>query len=419
MTDPIKDGSQSTVPGHHRPGPFGLLVRVLLPIAILAIGGFAFVKLADKPPEEESPPAEKRIIRTKVTPLASCDYQVRITTNGIVQSHNEAVLSAQVSGRITKISPAFEVGSYFDAGDVLVELDARDYETQVAITESRRLSTEAALKLATQDHDRIIDLFENDNIGTQADVDEAIATRAQAEAELESILAQLDQAKRDLERTKILAPFAGRVREKAVGLGESVNTGTPLGIVFAVDYAEVRLAIPARDRQFLDLPEMEGDAPVPVELRDAIAEDSKVVWKANIVRTEGILDRDSLELFAIARIIDPFGLKSGHPPLRVGQPVEGAIRGETLEKVMALPRAAVRELNKVNLVDSKDLTLISLTVDPIWSDEDFVIVRDPRIEDGAWLATTHIVYAPEGSKVEIIPDIDDPKKPLIGASDSD
>ncbi len=406
MTQSQNDESLSNAPAEHRTSFWGVLVRTILPIAVLVLGGFAFSRLSEEPNEEKDPPSKDENIKTRVTELSHRDYPVLIRTQGVVQPHNETSLNAQVSGQVVRVSPGFEVGAYFAEGDVLVELDARDYKTRLAIAEAQRLSTEASLKLATQDHDRIIDLFENDNIGTQADVDQAIATRAQAAAELDQVLAQLEQSKRDFERTTIRAPFAGRVREKTVGLGQTVNPGMPLGVVFAVDFAEVRLPIAAREREYVKLPEMDDDPSVNVVLRDSVSQDSELVWNAKIVRTEGALDADSLELFAIARIDDPFGLESGHAPLRIGQPVEAAITGKTLKDVIALPRGAVRQLDKINLVDEKTMTLLSLTIKPLWSDEEFVIVRDPLIEEGALLATTHLVYAPEGSKVEIISDVE-------------
>ena len=143
-----------------------------------------------------------------------------------------------------------------------------------------------------------------------------------------------------------------------------------------------------------------------MELRDAIDESSTNVWNARIVRTEGTLDSDSLELYAIARIDDPFGRESGLPALRPGQPVTASIEGATLTDAVALPRTAVRQLDQVFLVDKTKLTLAERTISPVWSDEDFVIVQDPLIHDGALLATTQLVYAPTGAKVEIIPDID-------------
>jgi RND family efflux transporter MFP subunit len=393
------------MPATKRSGFLGVLVRAALPVGILAAGCVAYSILSVEPEEEKSPPVEEQVIRTTVTELRVRDYPVVIKTNGVVQAHNEVALNAQVSGQITNVSPAFEVGSYFSKGDVLVELDARDYKTALAVAQARFLGAWSALKLAAVNLKRSTTLFRM-SYASEAAVNQATAAHEQASAELDAATAQVERAKRDLERTKIRAPFDGRVRQKVVGLGQSVGSGTPFGVVFAVDFAEVRLPIAARELQYLDLPELPDDSPVEVELRDAISEASETVWKAKIVRTEGALDEDSLELFAIARVDDPFGRKSGHPPLRIGQPVVGSIVGKVLNNVVALPRGAVRQVDQVFLVDKTELTLIAKTIIPIWSTEEHVIVRDPLIGDGALLSTTRLVYAPDGAKVEIIPDIE-------------
>lgn len=382
-----------------------MAVRVILPIAVLVAGGYAYSKLSVEQEEAKTPPVEKEVLRSKVLELRIGDYAVVIEANGMVQAHNEITLSAQVSGEIIRVSAGFEVGSYFSEGDVLVELDARDYENAVAVAEAERLGAEAAMKLATTEHDRIFELY-NNNTSNEVELNQAVAARTQAVAAFHSADAQLSQAKRDLERTTIRAPFAGRVREKAIGLGQSVGPGTSLGVVFAVDFAEVHLPIAARELRLLDLPEMEDDPPVEVKLRDAISKDSETIWIGKIVRTAGALDADSLELFAIARIDDPFGLKSGRPPMRIGQPVVGSIAGKVLTHVVAIPRGAVRQLDQVVLVDKTEMTLMPKTIVPVWSDDQHVIVRDPLIQDGTLLATTHLVYAPSGAKIEIIPDIE-------------
>ena len=178
---------------------------------------------------------------------------------------------------------------------------------------------------------------------------------------------------------------------------------TPLGQIFAVDFAEVRLPISASQRDFLVLPEFANDPPVDVELRDAINKASKVVWKATIVRTEGVLDTDSRDLYAIARIDDPFGRHSDHPPLRIGQPVVASIGGITLHDVAILPRAAVRQLDKVVLVQRDELTLHPTTVTSLWSNAEHVIVDRSDIPEGMLLATTPMVFTPAGAKVDIIP----------------
>ena len=384
---------------------FGMLLRAVLPVALLALGCLAYATFSVELEKAKSPPAEAQAIRTKVAELRVRDYPVVIKTNGVVHPHNEVALSAEVSGQVTNISPSFEVGAYFSAGEVLVQLDPRDYITAVAVAQAQQLGAEAALQLATENHERNTKLYTKNGV-SEAMLKQTFAAREQAQAQLNSAVAAVEQAQRDLERTKIRAPFEGRVRQKTIGVGQTVGAGTPLGVVFAVDFAEVRLPIAGDQLQYLDLPELATDAPVEVKLTDAINKTSETVWDAKIVRTEGTLDENSLELFAIARVDDPFGLRSGHPPLRIGLPVVGAITGKVLEKVIAVPRIAVRQLDQIFLVDKTDLTLMPRTIVPIWSDNDDIIVRDPSIADGQWLATTRIVYAPEGAKVEIIPDIE-------------
>ncbi len=378
-------------------------VRVAIPIGILAAGGYAYWVLSVEPEEAKSAPPAEQIIRTRVTRLRAGEYTVVVKTNGIVQPHNPVTVSAEVSGQITTVSPTFEVGAYFSEGDVLVELDNRDYRTALTVAKARHEIAGSARQLAANSHRRMAELI-REGATTEAQLEQAAAALAQATAEVETTAAQVEQAQRDLERTTIRAMFNGRVQTKLVGVGNQVAPGTALGDVFAVDFAEVRLPLASRELRFLDLPEVNGDLPVKVELRDAIDETSDVVWEGSIVRAEGALDRDSLELFAIARIDDPFGLHSNHPVLRIGQPVVATIRGERLTNVVAMPRGAVRQLDQVFLVDEDELTLKTMTIQPVWSDEEHVIVRDPQIHDGAMLATTQLVYAPEGAEVEIIPD---------------
>lgn len=385
-------------------GLSGLIVRALFPLVILGLGVGSYFYFSTNAEKKQEEPEPKKLIRTNIAELRRMDYQVHVRTNGIVQPHNEVALSAQVAGNVTAISPEFEVGAYFSKGDVLIEIDDSDYQTAVDIANAQVQGATSAVELAIQNHDRLVELYAQKNVA-EADVSQAKATLAQAEAQLDTLSAQLEQAERDLERTKVYAPFNGRVRNQTVGLGQTVSSGTPLGVVFAIDFAEVRLPIAGPDLQFLDLPELAGDEPVNVEFRNAIDTESPNVWRGQIVRTEGTLDVDSLELFAIARIDDPFGRQSGKAPLRIGLPVIASIPGRRLTNVVALPRVAVRQLDKINIVD-EELTLRPQTIEAIWSDEEYVIVRDATIEDGTMLSTTQLVYAPEGAKVEIIPDIE-------------
>ncbi|QDV74682.1 efflux RND transporter periplasmic adaptor subunit [Botrimarina mediterranea] len=399
---PIAKSSAPTA-AQRAAGPLGIALRSALPIAILALGWYGFTTLAVEIEQKPAQAPAALTLRTKVENLVVEDYPVIIKTNAVVQSVNRVVLSAEVAGTIVKVSPSFEVGAYFKAGDVLVEIDRRDYETALSIAESELAAAKSALKLATLVEERKLRLVES-NAVSRAEVYEASATREQAEADVELAKTRLAQASLNLQRTRVVAPFDGRVQAKQIGLGQLANPSSPLGEVFAVEFAEVRLPISSEQRQYLELPEFADDPPLRVELRDAINSENDTAWEAEIVRTEGVLDESSRDLFAIARIDDPFGRESGRPAIRIGQPVLASIEGRVLRDVIALPRGAVRELDKVVLVNQSDQTLLPLSVSAIWSDADHVVVASSSLPHNTWIATTPMAFTPKGAKVDIIPD---------------
>ena len=316
-----------------------------------------------------------------------------------------------MAGKITRILPGFEDGAFFNEDDILLQLDPEDFQTAVIAAEAQ---VARARSILAQERTRAEQAKLNwEDLGYDEAPNDLVLRLPQlreAEANEKAAQAQLDQAKRNLERTTVRAPFAGRVRRRAVGVGQVVGSATSLGMIFAIDFAEVRLPIAARDLPFLTLPEGPNDPAVDVELRDALNERSETVWTAKIVGTAGTLDENSLELFAIARVFDPFARQSDRAPLRIGQPVVATIPGQVLEDVMAIPRQAVRQLDRIVLLepnepsDPNQLAIKRHRIESLWSDEEHVVVRDPAIMNGALLATTHLVYAPEGSLVEILPD---------------
>jgi RND family efflux transporter MFP subunit len=377
-------------------------IRALLPVLILAAGGFLYSKLSKLPVEEEKKQEQKQNqIKTKVKVLNVVDFQTTVRTRGIVRAHDQVTLTPRVGGTISLVSEGFDTGTFFKKGDTLLELDPADFQTAVLSAEAQVARTKAALAF---EETRAKQAKLNwEDLGFDEDPNELVLRLPQlreAQANVDSALAQLEQARRNLERAKVRAPFDGRVLERLVGLGQSVSPGTRLGTIYAIDYAEVDLPLSGKDLGFVRLPETAGDPALEVVLQDAV-NPGESSWKARIVRTQGTLDPSSLELFAIARIEDPFGRESGLPPLRIGQPVLATIHGKVLEKVVEIPRSAIRELDLVRLVDPKELTLSNLNIKPLWADETKVVVSDPSIADGTFLATTPMPWAPVGAKVVI------------------
>ena len=343
------------------------------------------------------------------------DYQIVIRTQGVVRAHNESSLTPEVAGRVSWISPDLQDGAFFSEGDVLVELDDADFQTAVVATEADLARAQAALAQeearAKQAKINWEELY--GNVAGAEPPNELVLRLPQlreAKANVKAAEASNARAQRDLDRTRLRAPFDGRVLTKTVSLGQSVSPSASLATVYATDFVEVRLPISSVDLPFLTLPEGAGSKPVDVELTDTLNAESTASWAAKIVGVEGALDENSRELFAIARILDPFELEKPPAergaPLRVGQPVSAAIDGKILKDVVAVPRSSVRQLRRIFLVTEKDdgLVLEPHEIDPVWQDAEYYVVRDPTLAEGTLLATTRLVYAPKESPVEILPD---------------
>jgi RND family efflux transporter MFP subunit len=384
-----------------------LLPRILIPLLILALG-FGAWKWLGKPIEEPTPVRQVRQkLKTTRLELHRTRFPVILETQGTIRAHHTTILTAQVSGTVLKISDAFDDGAFFDEGEILLELDPADLQAQKVASESRLARAEAAL---AQEEARAKQARLNwEDIGYK-DAPSPLVLRIpqlkEANANITAARADLDQALRNLERSKIRAPFAGRVKSRMVGLGQAVGGTTPLGEIFATDYAEIRLPLSASQLTFARLPSKENDSPVNVTLTDALSSNSSPgtspqTWQAKIVRTEGALDDASRELFAIARIDDPFGLQSGKPELRIGQPVRAAVEGVTLDDVFVLPRSALRGVNRVFLIEKENLTIQRTDVQALWSTSEVLVVRD-GFEEGDWLATSRLPYAPNGAPVDIV-----------------
>jgi len=404
-----------------------ILFRILLPLVLLALGWFGYQKLSVEKDKPKRPMPPQQIITTKVVPLKKIDYQTIITTQGVVRPHSEASFTAQVSGKVKSISEKLQDGAFFEKDDVLLEIDSEDLAAGIVSAEAELARASAAY---SQEEARANQAKLNwEDLGYTEKPNDLVLRLPQmreARANVDAAEASLQRAKRDLERAQVRAPFDGRVLLRSVAIGQSITPSTALAVIFNTDFVEVRLPIASAELAYLNLPESPSDPPVEVTLTDALNSQITVEWKGTIIGTEGALDPGSRELFAIARVEDPFnrlpqsGDDEARPALRIGQPVTAAVPGKKLEGVYVIPRSSVRQLDRIALVVEKELdegetpptpeedpklVLKVLEIDPIFSTLEEFVIRTSEIADNAVLATTRLIYAPPNTPVKIIPDM--------------
>ena len=353
--------------------------KLLLPVAVLLLGFLGALALMTTGPELETRPPEVPPPLVRVVSVQPEARQLSVITHGTVAPRTESDLLPEVSGPVVWVSSSLVSGGFFEAGEPLLRIDPRDYEVTLEQRRASLARAESEHKRARKELVRRRGLAERE-IASASQLDDALNAERVAAAALREARAALEQAERDLGRTEIKAPFAGRVREERVDVGQFVNRGAPIAKLYAVDYAEVRLPVPDDELAFLDLPLLyrgeSADGAGPEVLLRARFAGSKHTWRGRIVRTEGEIDAKSRMVHVVARVDDPYGRTQdpSRPPLAVGLFVEAEILGKQAENVVVLPRAAMRDTGQVLVLDEES-RLRFRRVDVLRTARDQVVVR--------------------------------------------
>ncbi|MDT8384130.1 MAG: efflux RND transporter periplasmic adaptor subunit [Gammaproteobacteria bacterium] len=325
------------------------LRRILLPLLVLAAGIAAGVVLMATGPEVkriplvQSPP----VVETRV--VVPEDYQVTVHSQGTVVPHTQSTLIPEVAGRIVAIGENFRSGGSFRAGETLFRIAAEDYRNAIIIARADLARARLALaqEQALAQHARE-DWEKLGRSDPPSDLTLHKPQVASATAELAAAEARLQQAERNLARTEVRAPYAGRILEKAVDVGQYVAPGTVAATLYATDTAEVRLPLTDAQLALVTLPD-DGGQQAPVTLSARLG-NTRHQWQGRLVRTDGAIDTASRQLFVVAQIDRPFAPVGATPGLKIGQFVEAEILGRPLTGVFVLPRVAVEAGDEVLVV---------------------------------------------------------------------
>lgn len=378
------------------------VLRVLLPVAVIAVAALAsMVMIASRPEVETRRPEEVApLVRVLTVMPTSVDAVVR--SQGTVRPRTETVLAPEITGRVIEVSPSLAVGGFFERGDVLVRLDDRDYE--LAVVAARAQVAQASARLVLEEEEAAVARQQWAVLGKGEPTPLVVRAPqvAEARAALEAARAALERAERDLDRTVIRAPFAGRVREKRVDLGQVVAPGNSLATLYSVDVAEIRLPVPDDQLAFLDLPLGHRDGAGPAVAIEATFAGQTPRWEGRIVRTEAEIDPSSRMVHLVAEVRDPYGRaeENARPPLAVGLFVRAEIRGRRLNHVFVLPRSALRGADQVLVVDDENRLRVR-NVEVLRGDGDQVAIGS-GLEPGERVSVSPLDVAVDGMIVRTI-----------------
>ena len=367
------------------------ILNLTLSLAVLLLAVAISRYLFMNPPEEKKRRAPKRpLLSVETKSLAMQDYQVTIHGFGTVQPGSKGAVVSQIKGVITAMGDNVQAGSFFQKGELLFSIDDRDYLAALKITEAAL--SEARAKLLEEQARSDQALLNWKRLGKGEEATDLVLRKpylATAQALVKSAEAKKEQAQLALERTQILAPYAGRVLENMVTTGQFVGAGTVLAKIYATDRYEVRLPLTRKQQQLLVLPHTasQGESPA-VEIRSG--QDGAQQWRGRIARTEATLDQKNQQLFVVVQLdsIEEQEIEAHELP-SIGQFVEVSIQGKHFAEVFQIPSHTLYTNDEVIILKGGKLERRKVSV--INRGSKYAVIK------GGVLAGEQLVLTPLGS----------------------
>ncbi len=353
-------------------------------------------------PEAQKRAIPETVVRVDVITAQPSNYPIVVNANGTVEAETRGDLVAQIRGEIVAVSDNFNTGGTFKKGDVLIQIDQRDYQADLSQALANLSQADAAFRQeqATAKQAKL----DWQRLGNTDPAPDLVLRKPQltaAKAQYDSANAAADGAKLNLNRTTIRAPYDGRIIERKAVLGQYVGVGTPIAEVFATQGVEVRLPISQAEFNQLGLDsfstEPDANNPFTVSITSTVG-NQNYQWDADITRTDSTFDINTRQIDVIAEVKDPFGKLSGQKALKIGQFVSARIQGRTIESVFVIPNKSIREGSYVYAVRDGKLTKKSIEI--LWQDDQNALIGG-GIQDGEQVVTTSLNSTLAGASAKL------------------
>lgn len=378
--------------------------KAILPLGIIIAGVFTISMLVVARPKPMANPIDEgaAYVKVEVVPAQQQVVRLSVSTQGTVIPKREIDVVAQVSGQVMSAEPAFVDGGFFSKSQQLIQIDDSDYKIALLTAKSRladaqrRLAEEQGLARQAKREWRDLGNQNSNDLFVRKPQMEA------AKANLASAKGDVAMAELNLERTKIVVPFDGRVKQTYADLGQYVTKGSRLATVYDSAAVEVRLPLTEKQASLINLPltalsteEFSASVLPAVEITGSVAGQVHQ-WQGVLVRTDAFVDSNSRLYYAVVEVANPFA----QAPLLPGLFVEAVITGKELDRVLVLPRAALYQRNQILTLDT-DNKISSHTVRVLRKSDSQVWVQ-AELADNTRISIEKQSLTPSGSIVEPI-----------------
>ncbi len=402
--------------------------KILLPVVILAValGGFAAMKASR--PKQAPVPSTEQVWRVETISVAPAALSPQLTLSGKVESPELTRAAAPGGARVSRVLVL--EGQLVRRGQLLLELDPRDFAPRVAqaqgqvdelmaAIDSERLRHAADLDQLEQER-RLLDFaaadvarFERlreENFYSQAAVDQSRQTLARQQISLRSrelaikdhaarmaqLRSRLDQARANLEqaqlaltRSRVIAPFDGIVADVQVAQGDQVGNGQTLLTLYPLAGLEIRAKIPAPHQDEILQQVSQG------RRLEATARLAGETLRLKLTRLSGAADSRGLDAF--------FRLTAPNDRLRVGSLLTLHMSRPAVAGAIAVPYAALYNGRQVYKVEAGRIQAVQVSVlGELAGERPMLLIRSDGLKRGDQIMATHLPNAVSGLRVEVV-----------------
>jgi membrane fusion protein, multidrug efflux system len=374
---------------------------VVFLLSCLIIGGVAAVYYAPYYwPSQAQQPAAKGGRRgggastdpvpVLVTAARAADVPVYLDGVGTARALNTVVVRPQVDGKLLNIS--FTEGQEVPKGFVLAKIDPVTYQAQYDQAVAKKAQDEAQLANARVDFERYTRLAASNAINKQQlDTQKALVNQLEAQIKLDQ--AVIDNARAILSYTDITAPIAGRTGIRLVDEGNLVRAQDSVGIVVITVVRPISVFFNLPQQELPELNKGLAEGPLPV---DALGPDGKTALDKGKVL---VIDNQVDQTTGTVKLKAEF--PNANLQLWPGQFVNVRVLIDTLRQVVVVPTAAIQRgpTGPFVYVLKEDNTVAVRRV-TITQQDDVQAVVATGLQSGERVVTTGFARLTEGTEVK-------------------
>lgn len=321
-------------------------------VTALSLGiGYLLIVTGPKTLPEEKVRQPKSVTVERVIPGS---HRISVTAYGTIIPVRQVTLESEVTGRITRLHPSLIPGGFVQAGEELFGID--DTLTKLSLTEARAATSRAEASLKESRRKRIeAQQLSDDKVIPVTQLAALEAEELIQAAERQRLQASEDRIKEMLARHVVRAPFNAVVLDETVEIGQRMNPGFPAATLVGTDAFWVRAALPLDQLRHIRLP-ADGKPGSSVKVFFDAGADKAQERTGRVVQLLSDMEQTGRMARILIEISNPLDPSSGGEglPLLIGSYVRVEIDAGELANVIAIQRAALRESDKIWIVDAKD-----------------------------------------------------------------